>query len=135
MKKRVLFLCTQNSTRSQIAEGFLKTYYRDRYDSFSAGLKPTKINPYAIEVMKEIGIDISNQYSKNINEYKNSSFDIVATVCNNVRETCPYFPGKKIIHKNFNDPANFDGTVDETLEVFRKIREEIKNWIVDNFSE
>ena len=102
MKQKVLFLCTQNSARSQKAEGYIKTYYKDKYDSFSAGLKPTKINPYAIEVIKEVGIDISNQYSKSIDEFKNIKFDIVVTVCNNVKEACPYFPGEKIIHKKLD---------------------------------
>ncbi|UCF50371.1 MAG: arsenate reductase ArsC [Thermoplasmatales archaeon] len=135
MKQKILFLCTQNSARSQIAEGFLKTFYRDKYEVFSAGLRPCSLNPYAVEVMKEIGIDISNQYSKSIYKFKNIRFDIVVTVCDNVKETCPFFPGKKIIHKGFNDPAKFSGSEDGTLNIFRKVRDEIKDWIVETFSD
>ena len=133
MKQKVLFLCTQNSARSQMAEGFLKTLFSEKYDSYSAGLKPYKINFFAVEVMKEAGIDISKQYSKNINEYKNITFDLIITVCDNAKETCPFFPGGKLIHKNFNDPASFTGGFDETLKIFRKIRDEIRDWIIDNF--
>jgi len=132
-KKKVLFLCTHNSARSQIAEAILKTYYKDEYESYSAGIQPTHINPYAVEVMKEIGIDMSDQHSKNINEFKNEKFDYVVTVCDNAKETCPFFPGDKIIHKVFNDPANNDGSIEEILSSFKKIRDEIKDWIVKYF--
>ena len=100
-KKSVLFLCLYNSCRSQIAEGLLNSLYENSYKAFSAGIDPTNVNPSAVEVMKEIGIDISVQYSKSINEFKNKTFDIVVTVCNKAKEVCPFFPGKKILHKNF----------------------------------
>ena len=86
-----------------------------------------------MEVMKEIGIDLSDQYSKNIKEFKNEKFDYVITVCNNAREKCQFFPGEKIIHKGFNDPANTDGSIEEILISFKKIRDEIKDWIVKYF--
>jgi arsenate reductase len=125
-KEKVLFICTNNSARSQMAEGILKSLYNSKYEVYSAGMKPTQINPLTIKVMEEIGIDISKQNSKSIEKYRTQLFDIVVTVCNNAKETCPFFPGKKIIHKSFNDP---EGKIDS----FRKIRDDIKYWIVKNF--
>jgi arsenate reductase len=133
MKQKVLFLCTHNSARSQIAEGLLRTLYGNNYDAYSAGLEPTTLNPYAIKVMKEIRIDLSKQHSKSINEFKEMKFDFVVTVCDNAREACPFFPGKKVIHKSFEDPAEFKGNTKETLEVFRRVRDEIKSWVLENF--
>jgi arsenate reductase len=132
-KKKVLFLCTNNSCRSQIAEGLLNSILGTKYIAFSAGLSPKKVNPYAIEVMKEIGIDLSKQYSKSIEVFKDDNFDYVVTVCDNAKEACPFFPGKKVIHKSFEDPAKFNGNIVDTLETFRKTRDEIKAWIVDTF--
>jgi arsenate reductase (thioredoxin) len=132
-KKTVLFLCTHNSCRSQMAEGLLNTLYKDKYKAFSAGVEKTTVNPYAIEVMKEIGIDISKQYSKLITDFQGKEFDFVVTVCDNAKEACPFFPGKKVIHKSFEDPSSFKGEIDETLIVFRKIRDEIKSWIKQEF--
>ena len=133
MKQKVLFLCTHNSARSQLAEGFLKAFYRDKYESYSAGLQPSKLNPYAVEVMKEIGIDISDHYSKSIEEFKDMKFDIVVTVCDNAKETCPFFPGKKILHKGFDDPVKTKGSIQDILRVFREIRDQIKEWIKETF--
>ena len=116
-----------------MAEGFLKTFYRDKYESYSAGLQPTKLNPYAVVVMKEIGIDISDQHSKSIEEFKDMKFDIVVTVCDNAKEKCPFFPGKKILHKGFKDPAKTKGAIQDILKVFRKIRDQIKEWIRETF--
>ena len=132
-KKKVLFLCTHNSCRSQMAEGLLNSIYGTRFIAYSAGIKPTNVNPYAIEVMKEIGIDISKHYSKSIEDFKDSNFNFVVTVCDNAKETCPFFPGKKILHKSFEDPAKINGSIEEILNLFRKIRDEIKTWIVDTF--
>ena len=132
-KKNVLFICSHNSCRSQIAEGFLNTLYKDKYQAFSAGIEKTSVNPYAIEVMKEIGIDLSKHYSKTIEIFKDKNFDLVVTVCDNARESCPFFPGKKVIHKSFDDPASFKGDVKDTLIKFRKTRDEIKNWIIEYF--
>jgi len=131
-KKRVLFLCTHNSARSQMAEGLLRTLYGSHYEAYSAGINPTNLNPYAVEVMKEIGIDISSHRSKNIEEFQGMNFDYVVTVCDYAKEACPFFPGKKL-HKGFEDPAGFQGTIEETLEVFRHTRDEIKQWIENTF--
>jgi arsenate reductase len=116
-----------------MAEGILKTYYKDKYESFSAGIQPTSVNPYAVEVMNEIGIDLSDQYSKSINEFQDEKFDYVITVCDNARETCPFFPGDKIIHKSFKDPVIQDGSIEENLDSFKRIRDEIKKWIIEYF--
>jgi len=133
MKEKVLFICTHNSCRSQMAEGLLRHLYGDHYESYSAGLEVTDVNPYAIKVMGELGIDISSQRSKSIEEFRGMVFDYVVTVCDSAREKCPFFPGKKVIHKSFEDPAGFTGEEDEVLEVFRRVRDEIKNWIVETF--
>jgi len=133
MKRKVLFLCTHNSARSQIAEGLLNTIYGRRYEAYSAGIEPSKVNPYAVEVMKELGIDISNNRSKSIEEFRDANFDYVVTVCDNAKEACPFFPGKKILHESFEDPAEFEGNIEETLAIFRKVRDEIKNWIQGTF--
>ena len=133
-KKTVLFLCTHNSCRSQIAEGLLNTLYSNNYKAYSAGVEKTKVNPYASEVMKEIGIDLSKHYSKTVDEFKYENFDYVVTVCNTAKETCPFFPGNKIIHKSFEDPSKVDGSIEDILDSFRKTRDEIKNWIIEFFS-
>jgi len=132
-KKTVLFLCTHNSCRSQMAEGLLNTLYKDKYKAFSAGIQKTSVNPYAVEVMKEIGIDISMHYSKTVEDFKGENFDVVVTVCNHAHEACPFFPGKKVIHRNFDDPSSFTGSVEDTLAEFRKTRDDIKKWIITQF--
>jgi arsenate reductase len=132
MKKRVLFLCTHNSARSQMAEGLLRDLYGNRYEVFSAGMEPAGVNPNSIEVMKEIGIDISNHYSKNVKDFINEDFDYVITVCGGAEETCPFFPGgKKQIHKDFEDPSSFSGNKKEVLNKFREVRDELKEWIIE----
>ncbi len=133
-KISVLFICTHNSCRSQMAEGFLNSMFGRRYKGFSAGLEKTRVNPYAVEVMKEIGIDLSRHSSKTLDEFSGEEFDIVVTVCDNAEENCPFFPGKKVIHKSFKDPSKFEGSIEDTLEVFRKTRDEIKNWLLEYFS-
>ncbi|MDH7528942.1 arsenate reductase ArsC [Ignavibacteria bacterium 4148-Me] len=128
MKKKILILCTGNSCRSQMAEGFLKSFDSE-LEVYSAGTKPAeKINPKAVQVMKEVGIDISNNYPKDVEQFINQSFDFVITVCDNAKETCPVFIGKvgKQLHIGFEDPAEATGTEDEILSVFRKVRDEIK---------
>jgi arsenate reductase len=132
-KEKVLFICTSNSARSQIAEGLLRSFFGDKYEVYSAGINPTTINPYAIEVMKEIGIDISSQRSKNIEEFRNQKFDYVVTVCDNSNEVCPFFPGKNIIHKGFYDPSEVKGNIAEKLNTFRNVRDQIKEWIEETF--
>jgi arsenate reductase len=133
-KKRVLFVCTHNSARSQMAEGLLANIYSEKFEAYSAGTVATKVNPFAIKVMAEIGIDISSHRSKSIEEFKGEIFDYVITVCDHANETCPFFPGKVHIHRNFEDPSNIKGTDEEKLEAFRKARDEIKEWINDFFS-
>lgn len=132
-QQTVLFLCTHNSARSQMAEGLLNTLFKSKYKAFSAGIAPKEVNPYAIEVMKELGIDISDHKSKSIEEFRDMTFDYVVTVCDNAKESCPFFPGKKVIHKSFNDPAIFNGNIEDTLDVFRKVRDDIKIWIITTF--
>ena len=130
---KVLFICTGNSARSQTAEGLINNFYRDKFEAFSAGTNPSTINPYAIKVMEEIGIDLSNQRSKSISEFNGVKFDIVITVCNNAKKVCPFFPGaKEMIHAPFDDPAAFKGSEDKMLELFKSVREQIKNWIDEN---
>lgn len=126
MKTKVLFLCTGNSCRSQMAEGFLRTYGGERYEAFSAGTRPSSLNPLAIEVMREIGIDISGQRSKNAAEYIGTHFPIIVTVCDNAKEHCPVFPGPSMRqHWPFTDPADATGSHEERLAVFRKVRDQI----------
>ena len=127
-KKRVLILCTGNSCRSQMAEGFLRHLGGDRFEVFSAGIKPTEVNPLAIKVMAEVGIDISSHRSKSAMEFIKQQFDYVITVCDNVKQTCPVFPGKyKKIHWDLEDPAEASGSEEDRLVVFRKIRDQIQN--------
>jgi arsenate reductase len=134
-KKKVLFLCTHNSARSQMAEGILRSLYGDKYEAFSAGSAPGKLNPNAIEVMKEIGIDISSHYSKSIMDFFEEDFDYVITVCSGSEESCPFFPGgKKQIHKDFEDPASFSGSAQEIRKKFREIRDQINKWIEETFN-
>lgn len=124
-KPRVLFLCTGNSARSQMAEGLLRAL-TDKYEVLSAGIEPKGLNPLAVEAMREIGIDISAQRSKDVASFVGQSIEYVITVCDNAKERCPFFPGKlKSMHWSFADPADATGTHDEKLEVFRRIRDEI----------
>ena len=131
MKKKVLFLCTSNSARSQMAEGLLKHLAGDRFEVFSAGVKPTQVNPFAIKVMVELGINISNHMSKSVEEFLGQEFDYIITVCDNAKESCPVFPGKyQKVHWSLKDPAEARGKEEEKLKVFRKIRDQIKENIL-----
>lgn len=128
MKKRILILCTGNSCRSQMAEGFLKSFDPE-LEVFSAGTFPaSRVSTHAIKVMNELGIDISKGYPKDVSTFLNYSFDYVITVCDNAKEACPVFHGnvKKQIHIGFDDPADATGTEEEILSVYRKARDEIK---------
>lgn len=116
-----------------MAKGLLNALYSSRYKGYSAGIEPAMINPYAVKVMAEIGIDISKHRSKNINEFRGESFDYIVTVCNHGKEVCPFFPGKRIIHRSFRDPSEFKGTEEEILEKVRRVRDEIKDWIEETF--
>ncbi|WP_415328668.1 arsenate reductase ArsC [Chryseobacterium sp. MMS23-Vi53] len=133
MKKKILVLCTGNSCRSQIAEGYLRYFAQEKAEIYSAGIETHGVNPKAIATMKEDGIDISNHTSNNIDEYRNIDFDFVITVCDNAKENCPYFPTKaKIFHHNFQDPAKAAGMEEEINKTFGKVRDEIKNYC-ENF--
>lgn len=126
-RKRVLVLCTGNSCRSQMAEGWLRYYAGDTAEIFSAGVEAHGLNPRAVQVMKEAGIDISHHTSKTVEDLGAQEFDVVITVCDNARERCPYFPARVLqLHQNFQDPARFVGTDQETLDVFRAVCEQIR---------
>src|SRR6266566_3315583 len=126
-KKKVMFVCTGNSARSQMAEGLLRHIAGDRFEVFSAGTRPTDVRPEAIQVMDEIGIDISGHYPKFADKFIGQNFDYVVTVCDSAKEACPVFPGKTgRLHWSFEDPAAVRGSDDERLAAFRKIRDEIR---------
>ena len=129
MKQKILVLCTGNSCRSQIAEGYLHYFANDKAEIYSAGVETHGVNPKAIATMKEDGIDISNYTSNNIDEYRNIDFDFVITVCDNAKERCPFFPTKaEKFHQNFPDPAKVTGTDEEIIAEFRKVRQLIKEY-------
>lgn len=125
---KILILCTGNSCRSQMAEGYLKTIRND-FEVFSAGTKPADVvNPYAVKVMKEIGIDISQNYPKLVDDFSDKEFDYVITVCDHAKEVCPVFTGQvgKRVHIGFDDPADAIGTDEEIIPVYRRVRDEIR---------
>lgn len=134
-RKRVLILCTGNSARSQMAEGLLREMGGDKFEVESAGLSPTKVRAEAVEVMREIGIDISGQRAKSADEFVGQDFDYVITVCDNARETCPVFPRHaERIHHSFEDPpAPGAADHDSIMEIFRRVRDEICNWLKNDF--
>lgn len=128
-KKKVLILCTGNSCRSQIAEGYLRFFAQEKAEVYSAGVETHGVNPQAIATMKEDGIDISGHTSNNVNEYRDINFDYVITVCDNAKERCPYFPSQaERFHYNFPDPAKAIGTEEEVKEKFRVVRQMIKDY-------
>jgi arsenate reductase len=130
--KKILVLCTGNSCRSQIAEGYLRYYASNKAEVYSAGIETHGVNPKAIETMAEDHIDISNHTSNNMDEYAKIDFDYVITVCDNAKENCPFFPSQaKRFHYNFPDPAKATGTEEEIKEQFRKVREMIKSYTAD----
>ena len=127
MKQRVLILCTGNSARSQMAEGLLRHDAGERFEVFSAGVAPSAVRPLAVKAMQELGIDISHQRSKSVDEFIGQEFDSVITVCDHANEQCPVFPGKtKRIHWSFDDPATASGDEAAQLAVFRRVRDEIR---------
>ncbi len=133
---KILILCTGNSSRSQIAEGYFRKYLGDRAEIYSAGVEVHGVNPFAIAVMKEDGIDISHHTSNNVNEYLEISFDYVITVCDNARERCPYFPSSaKKFHQNFPDPAKATGSEQEIQIQFRKVRDMIRDYVINFIKE
>lgn len=131
--KRILFICTANAARSQMAEGLLRAKYGGRYEVFSAGTRQSKVSIRAITVMQEIGIDISHHRSKTLAEYEGVPFDLAVILCDNAYAICPNVPGARMtIHKGFADPHLTPGTDDEILDGYRKVRDEISGWI-DSF--
>ncbi len=132
MKKRVLFLCTGNSARSQMAEGFLRHLAGDRFDVFSAGTHPVGLNPKAVAAMRELRIDISGHHSKSMDEFVGQQFDCMITVCDGAKEACPIFPGAAhSLHYSFQDPAAARGSTQEQMDVFRRVRDEIEQTLRD----
>ena len=133
-KSTVLFICNHNSARSQMAEGLLKSLHGEYYEVCSAGSNPTEVNPYAGKVLAELGVDISHQRSKGLQEFEGIEFDYVVTVCGGEGEACPFFPGGNIyIHESFEDPVAVRGTDHQKTRAFRRIRDEIKEWIKETF--
>jgi arsenate reductase len=132
MKKRVLFVCTHNAARSQMAEGYLNARYGDRYQGFSAGTKPGRLNPYAVSAMAEIGIDISGHRAKDISEFDGEEMDYLVAICEG--GLCPVFPwAKEEIHREFPDPSRLSGTEEEIMAGIRRIRDDITAWIDSTF--
>jgi len=139
MKKKVLFLCTGNSCRSQMAEGWLRHLHNDRFQAFSAGIAKHGMNNYAIQAMQEIGIDISSHHSKLLGELENLNFDLVVTVCSNAHESCPLFPGKaKVVHVPFDDPPALASGLSDSEAImapYRRVRDQIGEFVksIDKF--
>jgi arsenate reductase len=131
-KKRVLILCTGNSARSQMAEGLLRHDAGERFVVESAGTKPGTVRPEAIAAMKELGIDISGHRSKHVDEYEGREFDYVMTVCDSAKESCPVFFGAaKRLHQSFDDPAAWEGSEQERMALFRRVRDELRRYLAD----
>jgi arsenate reductase len=127
-KKRVLFLCTENSARSQMAEGILRHDAGDRFAVYSAGTNPTSLRAEAVQVMDEIGMDIRDQFPKSVDYFDGQEFDFVITVCDQAREGCPILPGAaRHVHWSFDDPANVAGSYEERVGSFRRLRDDIRN--------
>jgi arsenate reductase len=155
-KQKVLFYCRRNAVRSQMGEAFLKTFFPERYDAYSAGVTATDVHPTARQVMAEIGIKMSGYRSKNVEEFVGTRFDCVALVCGEPPEVCPYiceaketinckncqgccqsfpfFPsGLRILHASFDDPTKYISPENDAIGAFRKVRDQIKNWVIENF--
>jgi arsenate reductase len=133
MTKKVLFLCTHNSARSQIAEGWMKSLFPKDYSVFSAGTEPTMVHPIAIQVMKEVDIDISGQTSKSVDQFVGQEFDYVITLCHSAKESCPLFSRtKQMVHLDFPDPTQ--DNENEQEKAFRHVRDEMKEFLLDTFA-
>jgi len=131
-KKRVLILCTGNSARSQMAEGLLRHDAEERFEVESAGTKPSAVRPEAIAAMRELGVDISGHRSKSVEEFAGLKFDCVITVCDSARESCPVFFGSaKRLHKSFEDPAAVQGSEEERLAAFRRVRDQLRVYLAE----
>ena len=136
MRKQVLFLCTGNSARSQMAEGLVNHYLGDRWQAHSAGTMPAgAVHPLAVQVMSELAIDISRQRSKSVDVYRGEVFDLVVTVCDDAAENCPTWLGDgRKVHIGFEDPARAAGTDEERLAVFRRVRDEMRQQLLDRMT-
>ncbi len=133
-KKNILFLCTGNSCRSQMAEGWAKKFHGDKFNIYSAGTKKHGMNPYAMKVMEEVGVDMIHHYSKTTDELPDEKMDYIFTVCSDAHENCPFFPGGKTIHTGFDDPPRLTKEMseeDDILKVYRRVRDEIKATIIN----
>lgn len=129
---KVLFLCTENACRSQMAEGLVNHDLAGKVKAYSAGVRPSQVNPRAIQVMAEIGIDINRHRSKSVDELAGEQFDLVITVCDRAAEECPLFPGNtEVLHVGFPDPAQATGTEEEILAVFRRVRDDLRERLGD----
>jgi len=134
-RPKILFVCTANAARSQMAEGLLRAKYGEYFEVFSAGTRLSRISPYAILVMHEIGIDISNQYSKTLQQIEDEEFDVAVTLCDRARDTCPVIHcAKKQIHRGFSDPHFSQDSNGDILDGYRRIRDEISTWIGETFN-
>ena len=131
----VLFVCTHNSARSQMAEGLLRSRFGDRFEVLSAGTERTHVRPLAIEAMREIGIDLSSHTSKTVEDLGPREFDLVVTVCDSAREACPWVPARRSLHRSFPDPSAASGSEAERLAVFRDVRDRIAAWIDETFDD
>jgi len=135
--KKVLFICIHNSARSQMAEALLNNLYPEDYIAYSAGIEPAeRVNTYVVKALAEIGIDISNNRPKSLEVFNGWEFDYVVTVCEEGKENCPFFPGgKAYLQKSFPDPASLQGSEEEIMEKVREIRDEIRKWLIETFSQ
>ncbi|PEN13275.1 low molecular weight phosphatase family protein [Longibacter salinarum] len=131
--RSVVFVCTHNSARSQMAEGYLRHVAGDRYDVYSAGTERTHVRPFAIAVMNEIGIDLSGHHSKTLDDLVDVDKDIVVTVCDHAKETCPVVHAEQVMHKSFPDPSAATGSDEERLNAFRSVRDDLISWIDQTF--
>jgi arsenate reductase len=128
---KVLFLCTENACRSQMAEGLVNHHLAGQVQAFSAGVVPKQVNPRAIRVMAELGIDISGHRSKSVTEFEGQQFDLVITLCDSAQQQCPFFPGAaQMLHVGFTDPGQAQGTDEEIMAVFRRVRDEMREKLV-----
>jgi arsenate reductase (thioredoxin) len=136
MKKRVLFLCTHNSCRSQMAEGLVNHFFGDRFQAFSAGTEATRVNPLAARVLAELDIDLAGHRSKTLDEFAGEPFDYVITLCGDAHRKCPLFlGGVKRVHIGFDDPSRLQGSDDEVLPEYRRVRDEIRQRLTQFFAE
>ncbi len=129
--KRILFICTHNSARSQIAQGLVNHYFSDNWNAESCGTEKTSVKPLAVKAMAKAGIDISHHYSKTIQELDINTFDVIVTVCDNAKESCPVVYGKQVVHHSFVDPSNAEGSEEDKLRTFCDTRDEIHEWLTE----